>query len=112
MMAGIVYDSCRIISSTAVQKNLLGLKNTDICRDFFKDFSKMHLFHVIMHDLSHYVVIFLQLYFSFVLAFMLCLDCLNCCSCFSLNFADSSTIIPNIYTLPRLFKLFPNILLQ
>jgi hypothetical protein len=84
MMAGIVYDSCRIIS-TAVQKNLLGLKNTDICRDFFKDFSKMHLFHIIMHDLSRYVVIFLQLYFSFVLAFMLCLDCLNCCSCFSLN---------------------------
>lgn len=66
----------------------------------------MHLFHIIMHDLSHYVVIFLQLYFSFVLAFMLCLDCLNCCSCFSLNLADSSTIIPNIYTPPRLFKLF------
>jgi hypothetical protein len=62
MMAGIVYDSCRIIS-TAVQKNLLGLKNTDICRDFFKDFSKMHLFHVIMHDLSRYVVIFLTTFF-------------------------------------------------
>jgi hypothetical protein len=37
-------------------------------------------------------------FYSFVLAFMLCLDCLNCCSCFSLNWADSSTIIPDIYT--------------